>query len=162
SKDLHLDATRDFRDIACNVRIFPSVAVLPPPSPKAQGVVFCTYSELISAGRKSSHCTRYDELLAWLCNGTSEAHREAFQGCLIFDEAHKGKNVAGDAKKDSSKTGQCVVRLQLSLPNARVVYSSATGISGVDSMGYLTRMGLWGPRTPFEDFGAFWACFGGI
>lgn len=48
-----------------------------------------------------------------------------------------------------------VIELQQRLPMARVVYCSATGVSEVANMAYMTRMGLWGPTTAFADFKAF-------
>ena len=48
-----------------------------------------------------------------------------------------------------------VLELQEKLPRARVLYCSATGVSEVGNMAYMTRLGLWGPGTSFADFGAF-------
>ncbi|KAH9259094.1 hypothetical protein BASA81_002714 [Batrachochytrium salamandrivorans] len=150
SKDLHLDASRDFQDLGCTVQVIPSVAKLTTTKTDSNGsVVFCTYTELISKGRAKSNDTRYDELVDWLCGGKTPELRENFDGCLIFDESHKAKNVVEGKKEStavSSKTGELVVRIQTDLPNARVVYSSATGIIGIESMGYLVRMGLWGVK----------------
>ena len=47
---------------------------------------------------------------------------------------------------------QLVLDIQQRLPRARVVYCSATGVSEVGNMQYLTRMGLWGEGTAFKDF----------
>ncbi len=41
--------------------------------------------------------------------------------------------------------------LQALLPLARVVYSSATGVTSPRDMGYMTRLGLWGPGTYFPE-----------
>ncbi|KAJ8425970.1 hypothetical protein Cgig2_009508 [Carnegiea gigantea] len=41
------------------------------------------------------------------------------------------------------------------LPEARVVYCSATGASEPRNMGYMVRLGLWGPGTSFSDFKEF-------
>ena len=40
--------------------------------------------------------------------------------------------------------------LQKKLPNARVVYCSATGASSLGNMAYMGRLGLWGPGTAFS------------
>ena len=45
--------------------------------------------------------------------------------------------------------------LQEKLPRARVLYCSATGVSEVGNLAYMTRLGLWGLGTSFADFGAF-------
>jgi len=48
----------------------------------------------------------------------------SFEGLLLFDESHKAKGASG-----GSRTGCAVGDLQTMLPNARVVYCSATGVS---------------------------------
>jgi hypothetical protein len=63
---------------------------------------------------------------------------ESFDGCIVFDEAHKAKNLA-----DNTKTAQLVLMLQRRLPMARVVYCSATGVSEIDQLAYAERLGLW-------------------
>jgi hypothetical protein len=45
--------------------------------------------------------------------------------------------------------GVIVAELQEKLPNARVVYCSATGASEPSNMAYMTRLGLWGKGSPF-------------
>lgn len=45
--------------------------------------------------------------------------------------------------------------LQARLPNARVIYASATGASEPRNMAYMTRLGLWGLGTSFTDFNHF-------
>jgi len=46
-----------------------------------------------------------------------------------------------------------VVGLQRALPRARVVYCSATGASEPRNLGYMERLGLWGPGIPsFSNF----------
>lgn len=44
-----------------------------------------------------------------------------------------------------------VVELQRQLPNARVVYVSATNASELHHMAYMERLGLWGVGSPFPD-----------
>jgi len=41
--------------------------------------------------------------------------------------------------------------LQNHLPDARVLYASATGASDVNNLAYAVRLGLWGPETAFAD-----------
>jgi hypothetical protein len=53
-----------------------------------------------------------------------------------------------------------VIELQQMLPMARVVYCSATGVSEVGNMAYMTRMGLWGAGTPFAGEGSGAGCWG--
>ena len=47
----------------------------------------------------------------------------------VFDECHKAKNLVPDAGGKPTKVGKQVLELQKKLPNARVVYCSATGAS---------------------------------
>ncbi len=44
---------------------------------------------------------------------------------------------------------QAVVELQRQLPKARILYVSATGATDPENLCYMTRLGLWGPRTAF-------------
>ena len=110
-----------------------------------------------------------------------------FDGCLVFDEAHKSKNLHPDEaeidgegddggganlndddagadadepskrkkKPKSTKTARVINLIQAEMPNARVMYCSATGISEVRNAGYLRRLGLWGPGTAFANFPDF-------
>jgi hypothetical protein len=41
------------------------------------------------------------------------------------------------------------------LPEARVVYCSATGASEPRNLGYMVRLGLWGDGTSFQNFQQF-------
>lgn len=41
------------------------------------------------------------------------------------------------------------------LPKARVVYCSATGVTDIGNLAYATRLGLWGPHSPFSGFKEF-------
>ena len=54
---------------------------------------------------------------------------------------------------DGPQVGMAVLKLQQTLPGARVVYCSATGASEPRNLAYMTRLGLWGPGVPsFHDF----------
>jgi hypothetical protein len=44
-----------------------------------------------------------------------------------------------DKPEASSQMSQAVLQLQDALPNARVVYASATGLQSLESMGYAQR-----------------------
>jgi len=46
---------------------------------------------------------------------------------IIFDECHRAKNLCPVGSSKPTKTGKTVVELQEKLPNARIVYASATG-----------------------------------
>lgn len=47
------------------------------------------------------------------------------------------------------------MKLQQKLPHAKVVYCSATGVSELRNLCYMSRLGIWGPNTPFTDFPTF-------
>jgi len=44
-----------------------------------------------------------------------------------------------------------VVEIQRRLPNARVLYVSATGATEAENLCYMTRLGLWGDKTAFRN-----------
>ena len=46
-----------------------------------------------------------------------------------------------------SQTAARVVELQELLPRARIVYCSATSVSQPKNLGFMSRLGLWGPGT---------------
>ena len=110
-----------------------------------EGVLFLTYSTLISrrAGSgRSSAVSRFYQLLHWCGDRSFDV--------LVLDECHNAKTAvaSGKSKKGGlSKTAQAICDLQQRLPNARVVYSSATGGSDEKEMGYMQRLGLWGAGT---------------
>jgi hypothetical protein len=145
SADLRLDARRDLDDIgAGHIKTVSLGDFDYSPIRLASGVMFATYSSLIakkaSKGHNTKTKTRLEQLLAW-CG-------KDFDGCLLFDECHKAKNL-GMNTINSSKTGVAVFDLQRKLPKARVVYCSATGVTNPGDMAYMTRLGLWGVGTSF-------------
>lgn len=124
--------------------------------------------------------TRLEQIIEW-ANGNEG---RPFDGCLVFDEAHKAKNLHPDHELDaddeeggggggegggggggddddeeidsedfgtgkpkkkkakaskSSKVARVVNLIQAQLPEARVLYCSATGISETRNAGYLSR-----------------------
>lgn len=89
-----------------------------------KGVIFSTYSSLIRKtngdGVRAKYNFRLKQLIEW-CGG------EQFDGVIIFDECHKAKNLVTSGNGKKTITGQAVVDLQKALPNARIVYASATG-----------------------------------
>ncbi|KAH9259562.1 hypothetical protein BASA81_001983 [Batrachochytrium salamandrivorans] len=151
SQDLHLDATRDLRDIGCMVNICKSIADLKHCPKNAPSVLFSTYAGLISKGDKSSLRSRMQELVDWL---TVDCPAETYEGVIVFDEAHKAKNFRLDGK-GSTQVGNAVHQLQLVFPNARILYSSATMVSDVSDMAYMTRLGYWGDNCMYPTFEVF-------
>lgn len=65
----------------------------------------------------------------------------------VFDECHKAKNFVPGKEAQSTKVAATVLALQQRLPKARVVYCSATGISEVGNMAYMSRLVRPNPKT---------------
>jgi hypothetical protein len=160
SSDLIVDAKRDLDDLSAIVDVHDGCKSLDAASKKglgggkshSRGVLFSTYNTLISAvsqkGAGKDKLSRLDQLVGW-CGG------EKFEGCLVFDECHKAKNFDTKNEEKSTKMAAAVIKIQQRLPNARVVYCSATGVSDVKNMAYANRLGLWGHMMPFPNFAAF-------
>lgn len=95
--------------------------------------------------------TRVDQLVEWLGSD--------FDGVIALDEAHNAGNAVAiktdRGMSDPSAQAVAVVELQKRLPNARVVYVSATGATEVSNLSFATRLGIWGPGTPFASVTAF-------
>ena len=110
-----------------------------------EGVLFCTYQALIS-GKSNYETSRLKQIVDWLGD----------DGVIVFDEAHKAKNMYSGERGAPSQTGIAVWELQEKyLPKARVVYSSATGATTPSDIGYATRLGLWGEGTYFDNYESF-------
>ena len=117
-----------------------------------KGVLFITYSLLVSgkrvedivnwlagddsssssvstASRKTSDNAAIDRAQqAQLLKEKRAEIERSYTGLIVFDEAHKAKNLESD-----TRTAKLVLALQERLPNARVLYCSATGVSDVSS-----------------------------
>lgn len=95
--------------------------------------------------------SRLDQIVNWL--------GKDFDGVIAFDEAHNMSNgmvVKGERGKSTpAQKALAGIELQRRLPNARILYVSATGATEVTNLAYADRLGLWGRGTPFpsrEDF----------
>ena len=130
-----------------------------------QGVMYSTYASLRSRRKKTDaegnplknddgkpiYVRRIDQIVDYL--GAS------FTGLLVLDES---QNLARTREVDngfwstsSSLQGQVALELQSRLPNARVIYSSATALDRLDAVSYAPRLGLWGPDTQFPTRAKF-------
>ncbi|KAK3282320.1 hypothetical protein CYMTET_9945 [Cymbomonas tetramitiformis] len=168
SNDLKWDAERDLKDLGANepIPIFPVGSTALPSKNMdmvlGDGMLFATYSLLVSgaSGRKRARdeenasedghnaiCpgSRLEQIYKWLQAGPPEQ-----PALLIFDECHKAKNLLTASGK-ASKTASAVVQLQKALPQARVLYCSATGAAQPQNLAYMTRLGTWGYEK-FHDF----------
>ena len=127
--------------------------------PHTEAILFATYATLRSPAREGK-ISRLEQIVGWLGGGTDEVARHAFAGVVVFDEAHAMANAAGGTGNRGavkpSQQGRAGLRLQNALPDARIVYVSATGASTLQGLAYATRLGLWATiDTPFENRAAF-------
>ena len=127
--------------------------------PQEAGILFATYATLRSPARQGKS-SRLEQIVGWLADGMDEDSRHAFGGVIVFDEAHAMANAAGSkgSRGDTapSQQGRAGLRLQNALPDARILYVSATGATTVPGLAYARRLGLWGGadsggETPFEQ-----------
>ncbi len=123
--------------------------------PRSDGILFTTYATLRSPSRQGRP-SRLDQIVGWLAGGPDEDRRHAFDGAIVFDEAHAMANAAGGKSERGevkpSAQGRAGLRLQNALPGARITYVSATGATTVPGLAYAGRLGLWAAgETPFES-----------
>ena len=107
-----------------------------------RGILFTTYATLRGDGGEGA-VTRVQQIVDWL--------GRAFDGVIVFDESHALRNAGGTTGfgRDGSpctpsQQGRAGLRLQHALPDARVLYVSATGATTVHNLAYAQRLGLWG------------------
>ncbi len=127
--------------------------------PNEAGILFATYATLRSPARQGKR-SRLDQIIAWLAGSApgqtpDETCRHSYDGVIVFDEAHAMANAAGGqgnrGRIAPSAQGRAGLRLQNALPDARILYVSATGATTVPGLAYAARLGLWGSgETPFE------------
>eukprot|EP00927_Polykrikos_kofoidii_P060733 TRINITY_DN55655_c0_g1_i1.p1 TRINITY_DN55655_c0_g1~~TRINITY_DN55655_c0_g1_i1.p1 ORF type:complete len:1116 (-),score=156.99 TRINITY_DN55655_c0_g1_i1:99-3446(-) len=150
SADLIADATRDLRDVTGGEAPnyfgghLPIKALSDWPVDKTgpdstdEGVLFASYSLLARDVR------RIRQLFTWL--------HDVDGGVLVMDEAHRARN-------SGTKIGHRMLALQRKLPDAGVMYVSATVASRAEHVGFMPRLGLWGVWgsgfSSFEHFSEF-------
>lgn len=117
------------------------------------GIGFLTYDTLKGGerlgkddkGKAKLGKTRLDQIVNWL--------GPDFDGVIAFDEAHAMANSlqtkGSRGLTEPSQKAIAGLELQRRLPNARVVYVSATGATEVSNLAYAERLGLWGRGTAF-------------
>jgi predicted RNA methylase len=116
-----------------------------------EGILFATYATLRSDARDDK-ASRVRQIVDWLGND--------FDGVIVFDESHAMQNAAGGTGERgdvaASQQGRAGLRLQHALPNARILYVSATGATTVHNLAYAQRLGLWGGQDfPFATRAEF-------
>ena len=119
------------------------------------GVVAVTYA-MLRQRAEDGHFPNVDLLVGWMLKG-------GLDGCLILDESQALRNTqdAAEASKNSyhaasgSDQAEAAVQLMESLLDARIVYASATGATQLPNLAYMSRLGIWGPGTPYKNFADF-------
>ncbi|QOG23231.1 strawberry notch-like NTP hydrolase domain-containing protein [Bradyrhizobium sp. SEMIA] len=105
----------------------------------SEGILFTTYATL-RTDERGEKLSRVRQIVEWLGSD--------FDGVIVFDESHAMQNAVGGKEERgdqaASQQGRAGLRLQHALPNARVVYVSATGATTVHNLAYAQRLGLWG------------------
>ena len=139
----------------------------------AEGILFTTYATLRSQERDGKK-SRIAQILDWVGQEAGSATgatgtKKPFDGVIVFDEAHAMANAAGGKSERGdvapSQQGRAGLRLQHALPDARVVYVSATGATAVENLAYAQRLGIWGSEDfPFANRAEFVAAIedGGV
>ena len=117
------------------------------PIPHDEGILFATYATLRSPARGEKP-SRLHQIVEWLAGSLDPEDCASFEGCIVFDEAHALAHAAATTGSRGlvapSQQGLAGMRLQHALPDARVLYVSATGASALDGLAYAERLGLWG------------------
>jgi len=148
------DAKRDVNGIGWDPKlIFDfSKTKLGAPIQAKEGIAFLGYDLLKTKPRTKiagavAGKSRLEQIVDWL--------GPDYDGVIVFDEAHNmGNALAMLGKMGMSKPSEKAlagVDLQAKLPNARVLYVSATGATEVTNLSYADRLGLWGEGTPFAN-----------
>jgi hypothetical protein len=120
------------------------------PLPKRDGILFLTYAMLRSTEANGAF-DRVKQIVDWL--------GKDFDGVIAMDESQNMRNGLGTRTQRGTTTASLQARagilLQEELPEARVCYVSATGSTLLENLAYMTRLGLWGPSTPYETVEEF-------
>ena len=109
-----------------------------------QGLVYSTYGTVRAKDKKGNR--RVAQLEAYL-RGDDDGEGAA----IVFDESHTLKNAVPARGTPASQIGQAVKDLLQRIPKLRTLSLSATAATDVVNLGYLDRLGLWGPGTPFPN-----------
>ncbi|WP_293681953.1 strawberry notch family protein, partial [uncultured Phenylobacterium sp.] len=156
------DAQRDWSALGMERLLVTPLSRFPQGRPITlpEGILFTTYATLRS-DEKAEKVSRVRQIVDWLGSD--------FDGVIIFDESHAMQNAGGGKGERGdvapSQQGRAGLRLQHALPDARIVYVSATGATTVHNLAYAQRLGLWcGEDFPFATRAEFVAAIeaGGV
>ena len=107
--------------------------------PHAEGILFTTYATLRSPARQGS-APASTRSSPGSQRATMKRTATPSRGSWFFDEAHAMANAAGSrgarGEVRPSQQGRAGLRLQNALPDARILYVSATGATTVPGLAY--------------------------
>ncbi|BFF91074.1 protein strawberry notch-like [Drosophila madeirensis] len=151
SNTLKRDVERDLKDIGASEKI--NVVVLDTLNfwrisseendRFKRGIVFCKYTSLLESSQTSD--AKFDNRFQQVCNWLGKN----FDGVIVFDECDRA------ARSLSVENVSLLLKLQKQVPNARLVYVSATELSDPNSLSFMPRLGLWGAGTVHPKFESF-------
>ena len=131
------DAQRDWSALAQERLLVTSLSRfrLGTPTRPDEGILFTTYATLRSDARQE-RVSRVQQIVDWLGRD--------FDGVIVFDESHAMQNAARakieHGEQASSQQDRAGLRLRHALPDARVLYVSATGATTVHNLAYARRL----------------------
>lgn len=157
------DATRDWTDLGGSdgeLLDFSKAKIKKNLQGYADGILFSTYDTLRSGGTKDDTGKKtgsnVDSIIEWL--------GKDFDGVIVFDEVQNLGNLSGKKTERGKTNGSMKAiagnKLQEAVPNARIVYVSATGATDIANLAYASRLGLWGEGTSFSNMEDFTAKIG--
>ena len=160
NRSLMRDAVRDWTALGGPAGFVFDLGTCKGPIQQTEGVCFASYDTLKGKPRErdgvESGIDRLAQVMTWLAGDGEESD---FEGVVVFDESHNMASAldrqGSRGVKKASQRALAGVDLQARLPNARVVYASATGATEVANLAYAARLGLWGRGTPFPTVEAF-------
>ncbi len=138
------DARRDWSALGQESLLVTPLSRFRPGAPITleRGILFTTYATLRGDSGEGA-VPRVRQIVDWLGRD--------FDGVIVFDESHALRNAGGTAgfgreggPVTPSQQGRAGLRIQHALPDARVLYVSATGATTVHNLAYAQRLGLWG------------------
>ncbi|MGN0843851.1 MAG: strawberry notch-like NTP hydrolase domain-containing protein, partial [Kiritimatiellia bacterium] len=155
------DAKRDLATFGLDGELFDFNPRQKGATGRLQGIGFVTYDGLRQdvvydsngnvQSTKRGQTNRLQEIIKWL--------GKDFDGVIVFDEAHNAANAMSVRKKRGkskpSAKALAVVAFQNAMPNARIIYVSATMATEVHNLAFAERLGLWGEGTAFRNKESF-------
>jgi 2'-5' RNA ligase len=109
---------------------------------KHQGLLFSTYGTARAKDKKGNR--RIKQMEEYL-RGDDDGEG----AYIIIDEAHNLKNAVVGGRGQASQQGVAIRELLQNIPKLRGTALSATAATDVINLGWMDRLGIWGPGTAF-------------